>query len=193
MSSHFAVQDRTVVTNDGVDYYAERFDGMKAGFDRRGSGPRHDPRRRRRDNSLRRTSDLSVPGSGLLRANPITKNYAQSARTRRAFAAFGSFAALLDDDLQARSDADRQVRRPCRIGGLSPRVTANRLGKFLGTPASGEGMNEWSTNKDAGRSVVISFGKLDVDTKRRVAEEIHELARPSRPRTLDGTQLRATR
>lgn len=62
-------------------------------------------------------------------------------------------------------------------GNLSPKMTAKDIGKFLGTPASGEGMNESSKNKDAGQRVVISFGKLDVDTKRRVAEEILELAR----------------
>jgi hypothetical protein len=61
-------------------------------------------------------------------------------------------------------------------GALSPKTKAKDISKFLGGSANGEGVSEPSRGLDAGQRVVISFGKLDVEAKKRVAAEIFQLA-----------------
>ncbi|ULO25093.1 hypothetical protein [Methylocystis sp. SB2] len=170
------VQNGTEPTNDGVDHYVQRF------------------------NSLRKESAAGVIDI----ANVLTE--AEGKLTKTDFASFcteagvakgrsyhkklrtiGKNASRLRPHLEllphcwttiyklAQMQADN-FRQLVASGTLSPKMTAKDIGKFLGTPASREGMNESSRSKDAGRRVVISFGKLDVDTKKRVAAEIFELA-----------------
>ncbi|MGJ0394339.1 MAG: hypothetical protein ACR650_16600 [Methylocystis sp.] len=62
-------------------------------------------------------------------------------------------------------------------GALSPKTKAKDISKFLGGSANDEGAAKPSRGLDAGQRVVISFGKLDAETKRQVAAEIAELAK----------------
>ncbi|WP_157055263.1 hypothetical protein, partial [Methylocystis sp. SB2] len=171
LSSHFAVQDRTVVTNDGVDYYAERFENL-------------------RQDSTGSVLDLATTLADA--EDKLSKEDFRSFCARVGVAAGKSYhkklrtisknASRLRPHLRLLPHCWTTIYKLAQMqtgkfndlvasGGLSPGVTARDIGKFLG-----EGMNERSTSKDAGRRVVISFGKLDVDTKRRVAAEIYELA-----------------
>ncbi len=177
LNAALTVQNGTVLPNDEVDHYVQRF------------------------NSLRNESAASVIDI----ANVLTE--AEGKLTKTEFASFcteagvakgrsyhkklrtiGKNASRLKPHLRLLPHCWTTIYKLAQMqtgkfdelvasGGLSPGMTARDIGKFLGAPSNGEGVTEASTTKDAARRVVISFGKLDVDAKRRVAAEILELAR----------------